>query len=364
VQNEICKRISRAESRHRGGINIKKLLNTLYVTTENAYLALDGENVVIQSDGNTLGRMPLHVIDGIMAFSYTGASPALMGKCADMNKSLVFLTPNGRFLAKITGKSYGNILLRREQYHICDNEEQSLIIAKNIISAKLSNCNSVLNRAMRDHPMRIDTGKFTQVGGVLQSGKVKSYHAQNADRLRGLEGECASLYFSVFDAMILQQKDDFIYNARSRRPPMDKVNAMLSFSYSLLTSMCVSALEAVGLDAYAGVYHTERPGRCSLALDILEEFRASFADRFVLTTINKRSICGKDFVEKESGGILLTEDGRKKFLSLWQQKKKEEIIHPFLQEKVEWGLLPYIQAMLLAKYIRGDIDEYPPFIWR
>lgn len=343
---------------------MKKLLNTLYVTTENAYLSLDGENVVIQSDGNTLGRMPLHMIDGIMAFGYLGASPALMGKCAEMNKSLVFLRPSGRFLAKVTGKSYGNILLRRAQYRICDDEGRSLGIAKNIISAKLSNCNAVLSRAVRDHALRIDTDKFIQICGLLQSGKVNAFHTQSADSLRGLEGECANLYFSVFDAMILQQKDDFFYSGRSRRPPMDNVNAMLSFAYSLLTSMCVSALEAVGLDAYAGVYHTERPGRCSLALDLLEEFRAAFADRFVLTAINKKSICGKDFIEKESGGILLTEDGRKKFLSLWQQKKKEEIMHPFLQEKVEWGLLPYVQAMLLAKYIRGDIDEYPPFIWR
>lgn len=343
---------------------MKKLLNTLYVTTENTYLALDGENVVIQSDGKTLGRLPLHMIDGIMAFGYIGASPALMGKCAEMSKSLVFLKPSGRFLAKVTGKSYGNILLRREQYRICDNEERALGIAKNIISAKISNCSTVLGRTMRDHAMRIDTDKFAQVLISLQNGKTKAYHAQAADSLRGLEGECASLYFSLFDNMILQQKDDFSYKGRSRRPPMDNVNAMLSFSYSLLTSMCVSALEAVGLDAYAGVYHTERPGRCSLALDMLEEFRAPFADRFVLTAINKRSLCDKDFLEKENGGILLTEDGRKKFLSLWQQKKKEEIVHPFLQEKVEWGLLPYVQAMLLAKYIRGDIDEYPPFIWR
>ena len=343
---------------------MKKLLNTLYVTTENAYLALDGENVVIQSDGSTLGRLPLHMLDGIMAFGYTGASPALMGKCAEMNKSLVFLKPSGRFLAKITGKSYGNILLRREQYRICDDGERSLVLAKNIISAKLSNCNAVVSRAVRDHAVRIDTERFAQVSSALQSGKVKAYQAQNADRLRGLEGECASLYFSVFDDMILQQKDDFFYKGRSRRPPMDNVNAMLSFSYSLLTSMCVSALEAVGLDAYAGFYHTERPGRCSLALDMIEEFRAPFADRFVLTAINKKSVSEKDFIEKESGGVLLTEEGRKTFLTLWQQRKKEEILHPFLQEKVEWGLLPYVQAMLLAKYIRGDIDQYPPFIWK
>jgi CRISPR-associated protein Cas1 len=281
---------------------MKKLLNTLYVTTENANLALDGENVVNKNDGNTLGRLPLHMIDGIMAFGYIGASPALMGKCAEMNKSLVFLKPSGRFLAKVTGKSYGNILLRRAQYRICDDKEHSLAIAKNIISAKLSNCNAVLSRAIRDHAMRIDTEKFAQVCATLQSGKVKAYHAQSADTLRGLEGECASLYFSVFDAMILQQKDDFFYKERSRRPPRDNVNAMLSFSYSLLTSMCVSALEAAGLDAYAGFYHTERPGRCSLALDMLEEFRAPFADRFVLTTINKRSICGKILLKKKAAG--------------------------------------------------------------
>lgn len=343
---------------------MKKLLNTLYVTTENAYLALDGENVVIQSDGNTLGRLPLHMLDGIMVFGYIGASPALMGKCADLNKSLVFLKPSGRFLAKVTGKSYGNILLRRQQYRLCDHPERSLVIAKNMISAKLANSSAVLSRAVRDHALRIDTEKFAQSIAALQSGKVNAYHAPNADSLRGLEGECASLYFSVFDDMILQQKDDFFYQGRSRRPPMDNVNAMLSFSYSLLTSLCVSALEAVGLDAYAGVYHTERPGRCSLALDLVEEFRAPFADRFVLTSINKKSVCDKDFLEKENGGILMTEEGRKKFLSLWQQKKKEEIVHPFLQEKVEWGLLPYVQAMLLAKYIRGDLDEYPPFLWR
>lgn len=343
---------------------MKKLLNTLYITTENAYLALDGENVVVQSDGNTLGRMPLHMIDGILAFGYIGASPALMGKCADMNKSLVFFKPSGRFLAKVTGKSYGNILLRREQYRVCDDAERSLAIAKNMISAKLANSSAVLSRAVRDHALRIDTEKFKRVNTALQKGKVSAYHTASADALRGVEGECASLYFSVFDEMILQQKDDFFYQGRSRRPPMDNVNAMLSFSYSLLTSMCVGALESVGLDAYAGVYHTERPGRCSLALDLLEEFRAPFADRFVLTSINKKSICGKDFLEKESGGVLLTDDGRKKFLSLWQQKKKEEIMHPFLQEKVQWGLLPYVQAMLLAKYIRGDLDEYSPFLWR
>lgn len=343
---------------------MKKLLNTLYITTEDAYLALDGENVVVSSDGKQLGRLPLHTIDGIMAFSYTGASPALMGKCAEMNKQLVFLNPSGRFLAKVTGKSYGNILLRREQFRICDDERRSLEISRCIISAKLANSAAVVSRAMRDHPQRIDCESFERVYGTLEKGKIAAYGAADTDTLRGLEGECASRYFSVFNDMILQQKDDFFYKERSRRPPLDRTNALMSFAYSMLTSMCVSALEAVGLDAYSGFFHTQRPGRCSLALDIVEEFRAPFADRFVLTSINKRMLCADDFTEKENGGVLLTDDGRKKFLSLWQTKKHEIIMHSFLQEKVEWGLLPYVQAMLLARFIRGDLDSYPPFLWK
>ncbi len=343
---------------------MKKILNTLYVTNEKAYLALDGENVVIQENGNILGRLPIHTIDSIVVFGYVGASPALMGKCADMNKSLVFLKPSGRFLAKVTGKSYGNILLRREQYRICDNKERSLDISKNIISAKILNSNAVINRTVRDHGVRINIEKFNNVSKQLKKGAELAYNCSNVDSLRGIEGECATGYFSLFDDMILQQKEDFFYKSRSRRPPMDNVNALLSFTYSLLTSMCVSALETVGLDPYAGFFHTERPGRCSLALDLVEEFRAAFADRFVLTLINRKMISYKDFIEKESGGIILKDDSRKKYLAAWQNRKKEIITHPFLQEKVEWGMLPYVQAMLLSKYIRGDIDGYPPFIWK
>ncbi len=343
---------------------MKKLLNTLYVTTEKAYLSLDGENVVIEAEGKKLGRVPLHTLEGIMAFGYIGASPALMGKCSEMNKSLVFLKPSGKFLAKVTGKSYGNILLRREQYRICDNPERSLAVSKNIIAAKITNSNAVVRRAISDHSMRIDIDKFNRVSETLKDAAYSAYKCKDADSLRGLEGESASRYFSIFDDMILQQKEDFYYKSRSRRPPMDNVNALLSFIYSMLTSMCVSALESVGLDPYAGLFHTERPGRCSLALDMVEEFRAAFADRFVLTIINRKMITYKDFTSKENGGIILNEDGLKKCLSLFQEKKKEVLTHPFLNEKVEWGLLPYIQAMLLAKYIRGDIDDYPPFIWK
>ena len=343
---------------------MRKILNTLYVTNEKAYLALDGENIVIQENGKTLGRIPIHTIESIVVFGYVGASPALMGKCADMNKSLVFLKPSGRFLAKVTGKAYGNILLRREQYRICDNTERSLDIAKNIISAKIINTNAVVSRTIRDHLLRIDVEKFKNVSTLLKKGAALAYNCSNSDSLRGIEGECATGYFSLFDDMILQQKEDFYYKIRSRRPPMDNVNALLSFTYSLLTSMCVSALETVGLDPYAGFFHTERPGRCSLALDLVEEFRAAFADRFVLKLINRKMISYKDFIEKENGGVILKDDIRKSFLSFWQKRKTEIITHPFLQEKVEWGMLPYIQAMLMSKYIRGDIEEYPPFIWK
>lgn len=343
---------------------MKKLLNTLYVTTENAYLSLDGENVVVQADGNTIGRLPIHTIDGIITFGYIGASPALMGKCSELNKQLVFCKPSGRFLAKVTGKAYGNILLRRQQYKLCDNEKASTKIAANIISAKLYNSNSVIKRAISDHALRLDVDRFENVSSALKNASVSAFVCNDKDTLRGLEGEAASQYFSVFDDMILQQKDDFYYKSRSRRPPMDNVNAMLSFSYSMLTSMCVSALEAVGLDAYAGFFHTERAGRCSLALDMVEEFRECFADRFVLSMINKKMISYSDFESKENGSVLLTDKSRKTFLSAWQNKKRETITHPFLKEKIEWGLAPYVQAMLMARFIRGDIDCYPPFLWK
>jgi len=343
---------------------LKKLLNTLYITTENAYLSLDGENVVVLCEDKQIGRLPLHTIDSIISFGYVGASPALMGKCSDMNISLVFLKPSGKFLAKVTGKTYGNILLRREQYRICDDPQKSLHISRNIIAAKIKNSSAVLNRALRDHAYRIDAEKTRKAIESLNGSARLALDAGDDDYLRGIEGEAANVYFSSFDDMILQQKEDFYFNGRFKRPPMDNVNALLSFTYSLLTSMCVSALEAVGLDPYAGFFHTERPGRCSLALDLVEEFRAPLADRFVLTLINLKVMTQNDFYTHENGGVLLKDESRKKFLAAWQSKKREILTHPFLQEKVEWGMLPYIQAMLLARYIRSNLDDYPPFIWK
>lgn len=343
---------------------MKKLLNTLYITTEGAYLSLDGENIVVTAEKQVLGRMPLHNFADIVVFGYSGASPALLGKCAQDGKTVTFLTPTGKFLCRSVGKTYGNVLVRREQYRIADARERALPIAKNIISAKLNNSAAVLRRAVSDHAARVDVTALERAASSIRQGAVSAYHAADADSLRGLEGECASRYFAVFDQLILQQKEVFRFDSRNRRPPLDPVNAMLSFGYSLMTGICVSALETAGLDPYVGVFHTERPGRCALALDLLEEFRAPFVDRFVLTMINKRLISDNGFLVKEDGAVLLNEEGRSVFLTQWQSKKRDVILHPYLKEKMEWGMVPYVQAMLLAKFIRGDLDDYPPFLWK
>lgn len=343
---------------------MKKLLNTLYITTPDRYISLDGENVVISAERQEIGRVPLHNLERIMLFGGAGASPALMGKCVSESRELVFMSRSGKFLARVEGEVSGNVLLRRKQYRVADKPQESLEIARNIIAAKLYNSRWVLERTIRDHSMRIDTELFKSKSLFLKNAVDNAMKAENIDILRGIEGEAASVYFSVFDDMILQQKDDFKFNGRNRRPPLDRVNAMLSFAYSLCTSMCTSALEAVGLDAYVGFMHTDRPGRRSLALDLLEEFRAVICDRFVLTMINKRTISPDHFEMREDGAVLLNDDGRRAFLTAWQNRKDEEIKHPFLEEKVQWGMIPYTQALLLSRYLRDDLDSYPPFLWK
>lgn len=343
---------------------MKKLLNTLYITTPERYLSLDGETVVIRQDDTEIGRVPLHNLERIMTFGYTGASPALMGKCSREGIELVFMNRNGSFLARVEGEVNGNVLLRREQYRIADDSERSLGIARNMISAKLYNSRWSIERTIRDHALRIDTSKFKSKSEFLRESIIKAVNAENMNTLRGIEGEGASVYFSVFDDMILQQKESFFFRGRNKRPPLDNVNAMLSFAYSLCTGMCASALESVGLDEYVGFMHTDRPGRRSLALDLVEEFRCLMCDRFVLTAINKRLLNADDFIKKEDGAVVMTDVGRKSFLAAWQNKKQDEIKHPFLGEKVQWGMLPYVQALLLARYIRGDLDCYPPFMWK
>lgn len=332
---------------------MKKLLNTLYVTSENSYLSLDGENIVVLDSEKEVGRLPLHNLEGIVSFGYRGTSPALMGACADRNISLCYLTPQGKFLARVSGKVKGNVILREQQYASSQSEEKSLEIAKNCIIGKVHNARWVLERATRDHSMQIDVEKVKSASDKLRKSLelIKSCHSK--EQLRGFEGEAASVYFSVLDELILQQKKEFTFQGRNKRPPLDNVNALLSFVYTLLTNTITSALETVGLDPCIGYLHTERPGRASLSLDLIEELRAVLADRFVLSLINKKIISGKNFDKKENGAVLMDDELRRTVLTEWQNKKKETLTHPYLKEKVEWGMVPYVQAMLLARYLRG-----------
>ncbi len=343
---------------------MRHLLNTLFVTSEDVFLALDGENIVAKREQQIAARYPLHTLSGIVSFSYMGASPALMGACAERGISLAFCTPRGKFLARCCGENNGNVLLRRSQYRVADDVEQSCKIARTMIFGKIYNSRRNIERMCRDHPLSVDLEKMTRISESMKKLLSDVLKAIDLDSLRGLEGTAASSYFSGFDEMILGDKQIFYFKERSRRPPMDFLNAMLSFAYTLLANDCSAALESVGLDAYVGFLHRDRPGRSSLALDLMEELRPCLADRLVLTLINNRVINESDFERKANGAVLLNEDGRKVFLQQWQKRKQETIKHPYLNEKIPWGLIPYLQALLLARYLRNDLDAYPPFLWR
>jgi CRISPR-associated protein Cas1 len=343
---------------------MRKLLNTLYVTSPDSYIARDGENVVIRIGNDEKFRIPVHNIEGIIYFGYTGASPALIGLCAERNVPISFLTEHGKFLGRVSGPVKGNVLLRRTQYRWADDSEKSLQLARLFIAGKITNCRLVINRAYRDHGNNEMENELVKVSQQL---KIRQQHAlttSSVEILRGIEGDAANAYFGVFNEMIVSQKEDFIMNGRNRRPPKDRINAILSFVYVLLAHEVQSALESVGLDPYVGFLHTDRPGRASLALDIMEEFRPYLADRLVLTLINRNQVAPKGFIDRGESGIIMDEATRKEILMAWQKRKQEEIKHPFLQETVPVGLLPYIQALLLSRYIRGDLDNYPVFIMR
>lgn len=343
---------------------MRKLLNTLFITQPDVYLSLDGKNVVLLKNDERLGRLPLHNLESIVTFGYTGASPALMGYCASENISIVFLTRSGRFLARVVGMSRGNVILRKKQYRISDSELRSAKIAKNFIIGKIFNQKSVIERMIRDHPLRVDVDYFKKVSDLLFNLVKEVRHVNDLDALRGLEGQASLIYFTIFNEMILQQKEDFYFHNRNRRPPLDNVNAMLSFAYTLLANDVAAALETVGLDAYVGFLHRDRPGRISLALDVMEELRSIYADRFVLSLINTKVINNEHFIKKENNSVIMTDEGRNKFLKSWHERKQEKITHPYLREKIPWGLVPYAQSLLLARYLRGDLDEYPPFLWK
>ncbi len=342
---------------------MRKLLNSLYVTLPEAYCSLDGENIVIKKDDTTSLRLPLHNLENVVCFNYLGISPALMGACAERNIGLSFLTPHGRFLARVNGKTQGNVLLRKKQYAVSEVESESVKIAASFLIGKLSNSRKVIERALRDHAVLVEVPKLEEASESIREAIKTLPCCEHIADLMGIEGSSAKIYFGVMNDLILQQKEDFFFLERSRRPPLDNFNALISFLYTLLTHESVSALETVGLDPYVGFLHQDRPGRPSLALDLMEELRPVLADRLALTLVNRKQISGKGFTEKESGGILMDDDTRKKVLTAWQERKKEVILHPFLNEKIEIGLLPYVQAMLLARYLRGDLDAYPPYFY-
>jgi CRISPR-associated protein Cas1 len=343
---------------------MKRLLNTLFVTTQGTYLARKGNTVVVRVDGETKMRFPVHNLDGIVCFGRVSCSPPLMELCTEQDVTISFLSPEGRFCGRVQGPASGNVLLRRQQYRWADNKEKSAEIARNIIMAKIANSRNVLLRAKRDHPEKIDMKAIEMAVNELNSSLRGLKRSHELRVIRGHEGKSARTYFGVLDSLITSAEDGFSFGGRNRRPPLDPVNSMLSFYYTLLLHDCVSALESVGLDPAVGFLHRDKPGRPGLALDLMEEFRVFLADRLTLSLINRRQIKTADFKESESGAVIMTEDARKQVLVTYQKRKQEEIRHPFLEEKMETGMLPYAQALLMARYIRGDMNTYPPLIWR
>ncbi|MFI3320106.1 MAG: type I-C CRISPR-associated endonuclease Cas1c [Rikenellaceae bacterium] len=338
---------------------MRKLLNTLYVTTPESYLSKDGQNVVISVNQKEVFRIPVINIEAVVTFGYVGASPGVMKLCADNGISLTFLSPNGRFISRVQGSTKGNVLLRVTQYRLADNEDVSLHLSKLFIAGKIQNYRNILRRWIRDNG---EDDAIYSAANYLDNCRRKIIQASSHNELRGVEGGAAGEYFGVFSIMILHQKSHFIFNGRNRRPALDAVNTMLSFVYTLIANDVVAALETIGLDPYVGFLHTLRPGRTSLALDVMEELRAYLGDRLVLSLINRKQVNIRDFIIQGESGVVLNDNGRKIVIGAWQSRKKELITHPYLQERIPIGLLPYVQSMLLARYLRGELEDYPVFV--
>lgn len=343
---------------------MKRLLNTLYITSQGAYLSREGETVLVKVERETKLRIPIHTLDGIICFGQVSCSPPLMQICGERNVTVSFLSEYGRFWARVHGPVSGNVLLRREQYRRADDVSFTAEIARNIVLAKVANCRTVLMRAQRDHPQSIDIESLNE--SIRHLARIANHLKEKVslDTARGYEGEAARAYFDVFDHLIVSNKVDFFFHERSRRPPMDNMNALLSFLYTLLVHDVSSALEGVGLDPAVGYLHRDRPGRPSLALDLMEELRPFFADRLALSIVNRQQVKGKGFRKTESGAVVMDDETRKSVLVAYQKRKQEEIFHPFIKEKLAIGLIPHVQAMLFSRFLRGDIDGYPPFLWR
>lgn len=346
---------------------MRRQLNTLYVTTEGAWLRKDGANIVMEVEQQERARVPAHMLESLVCFGRVLASPPLLGYCAEQGISVCFMSENGRFLARVEGPVSGNVLLRREQYRRSDDPVGCAAIVRNLLIGKLYNQRVVLSRALRDHGSALSAEDLAALGHAnqrLERISQKMLSEPDGNILRGLEGEAAQAYFGVFDYLIRVPEPTLRFNGRNRRPPRDAVNALLSFFYTLLTHDCRSALETVGLDPAVGFLHRDRPGRPSLALDLMEEFRAFLADRLTLSMINRRQLSTRDFQAMDNGVVLLRADSRKELLVAYQERKREEVQHAFLGEKITIGLLPLIQAQLLARHLRGDLDAYPPFLWK
>lgn len=343
---------------------MRKMLNVLYVTNPEAYLAKDGENLVVRVQDKEVFRTPVHYLEGIVTFGHMGASPALLGMCVEKGIAVSFLTEHGRHQATVHGSPRGNVLLRRKQYRLADSERDSAKLASMFIIGKIANCRTVLRRFISDYGDKVEAGEVEEACKMMARNVLRLNNEPSLDEVRGIEGESARKYFSVLDQLIVCQKDHFHIKGRNRRPPLDNMNALLSFLYSLLLHEARAALETVGLDPYVGFLHRDRPGRLGLALDLMEELRPYMADRLALSLINRRQVTGDSFIKKESGGVIMKDTARKVVIEAWQKRKREEITHPFLEIKIPVGLLPYAQALLLARHLRGDLDRYPPFVWK
>ncbi len=343
---------------------MKRHLNTLFVTRQSSYLRKEGESIVVNHDGSELFRVPIHNLGGVVCFGNVLCSPFLLGHCAENKVSVSFLTEHGRFLARVTGETDGNVLVRREQYRRADDPEHCASIARGIVIGKVMNARAVLLRTQRDHGGKIDTERVADAIRRLDASLRRLEKENLLDSIRGIEGEAAASYFGVFDELIVHQKKAFRFTSRSRRPPLDPINALLSFVYTLILHDVRSALETVGLDPEVGFLHRDRPGRPGLALDLMEELRPWLADRLVLSLINRKQVGASGFDITGTGAVLMDDDTRKVVLLAYQKRKQEELQHGFTQEKVSIGLIPVVQALLFGKYIRDELDAYPPFLWK
>ena len=345
---------------------MRRHLNTLYVTTENAWLHKDGENVVVKVDGQERARVPLHLLSGIVCLGALGLTPALLGRCAEHGVCITLANRNGRFLGRVEGPVSGNVLLRKTQYEAA-GDGRADALTSHIVTGKVLNQRTVLRRALRDHGDCRDeetVGRLRSCERRLTNTARRSAASRDRDAIRGMEGEAARAYYEVFDDLVLREGAGFAFRRRSRRPPLDPMNALLSFLYTLLMHDCRSALESVGLDPAVGFLHRLRPGRPSLALDLMEELRPVIADRLALSLINRRQLSPSDFKTDVSGAVTLRDKARKTVLVAYQKRKQDELRHPFLHEQTTLGLVPFVQATLLARHLRGDLDGYPPFLWR